>query len=148
MNQFIAHHSIIFQPKKLLVWVSTSPWQLGEYVCYDLNKIFVQKKPAILYEEKMNIQADTILKTSVYGRIAEYLRLEKLHMNHQIFDPLLITSINPNYYDSYRIAGDIYTEMNKKDSAIWMYKQSLNYEIATLDEKKSIENKISKLSKN
>ena len=40
INQLIAHHSIIFEPKKLLVWVSTSPWQLGEYMAYDLNKIF------------------------------------------------------------------------------------------------------------
>ena len=40
INQLIAHHSIIFEPKKLIVWVSTSPWQLGEYVAYDLNKIF------------------------------------------------------------------------------------------------------------
>ena len=31
INQLIAHHSIVFEPKKLLVWVSTSPWQLGEY---------------------------------------------------------------------------------------------------------------------
>ena len=38
INQLIAHHSIVFEPKKLLVWVSTSPWQLGEYVAYDLNK--------------------------------------------------------------------------------------------------------------
>ncbi|MEI7727634.1 MAG: C45 family peptidase, partial [Bacteroidota bacterium] len=40
MNQLIAHHSIIFMPEKSLVWVSTSPWQIGKYVCYDLFKIF------------------------------------------------------------------------------------------------------------
>ena len=40
INQFIAHHSVIFQPEKRLMWVSTSPWQCGKYVAYDLNKIF------------------------------------------------------------------------------------------------------------
>ncbi|MEI9910600.1 MAG: hypothetical protein WDO71_13545 [Bacteroidota bacterium] len=40
LNQLIAHHSIVFEPQKLLVWVSTSPWQLGQYVAYDLKKVF------------------------------------------------------------------------------------------------------------
>jgi len=30
LNQFIAHHSIVFEPEKLKVWVSHHPWQLGE----------------------------------------------------------------------------------------------------------------------
>ena len=44
VNQYIAHHSIIFKPQKLQVWVSTSPYQLGEYVCYDLNQVFSSKE--------------------------------------------------------------------------------------------------------
>lgn len=147
LNQFISHHSIIFQPQKLLVWVSTSPWQLGEYVCYDLNKIFQPQKPAVLYEEQLTIPADTILQTNVYHDIREYLSLEKMHLSHHIFNPKTIVAVNPMYYDSYRIAGDIYAEINKQDSAVLMYQKALTLEIATTDEKKSIEAKIQKIQK-
>src|SRR5690606_21926233 len=40
VNQFICHHGIIFQPALGKVWVSTSPWNLGEFLCYELDSIF------------------------------------------------------------------------------------------------------------
>lgn len=147
LNQFISHHSIIFQPQKLLVWISTSPWQLGSYVCYDLNTIFQSSKPTPLYVETLNISPDSILKTSIYTNIREYLALEKMHLSHKPFNPQSIIKANPNYYDSYRIAGDIYSELEKKDSAIVMYKKALTLEIATQDEKESISKKVLKLQK-
>ena len=45
INQLIAHHSIIFEPAKLLVWVSSNPYQLGAYAAYDLKKIFSMGLP-------------------------------------------------------------------------------------------------------
>lgn len=41
--QFISHHSVVFNPDNLQLWVSTSPWQLGEYVCYDLRAVMEQQ---------------------------------------------------------------------------------------------------------
>ncbi len=38
--QPFAHHSVIFKPAQLLMWVSAGMGHWGEYVCYDLNKIF------------------------------------------------------------------------------------------------------------
>ncbi|MBF0199623.1 MAG: peptidase C45, partial [Planctomycetes bacterium] len=40
INQFIAHHAIIFQPAKLRIWLSTDHYQMGKMVCYDLANIF------------------------------------------------------------------------------------------------------------
>jgi hypothetical protein len=40
INQTFAHHSVIFKPRELLMWVCAAPGLRKEYVCYDLKKIF------------------------------------------------------------------------------------------------------------
>lgn len=39
INQFIAHHSVIFQPLAGTFWVSDPPWQLGAYRAYRLDPV-------------------------------------------------------------------------------------------------------------
>jgi isopenicillin-N N-acyltransferase-like protein len=66
LNQLIAHHSVVFEPQKLLVWVSTSPWQLGQFVAYDLKKIFAMKGMQTDHEvidSALTIKQDTFLNT-------------------------------------------------------------------------------------
>jgi isopenicillin-N N-acyltransferase-like protein len=142
LNQFIAHHSIIFEPKKQLVWISTSPWQMGTYLCYDLNRIFEEPKPkSILYSPELSILPDSFLYTATYSKLTRYLQLEQLHLRHQAINPAEIVTVNPTYYDAYRIAGDVYIERNQKDSAHLMYQQALSLEIATEIERKQIQEK-------
>ncbi|MDR1671577.1 MAG: C45 family peptidase [Alistipes sp.] len=43
--QPFAHHSVIFKPAELLMWVSTGMGHGGEYVCYDLGRIFASPTP-------------------------------------------------------------------------------------------------------
>ncbi|MDL2291899.1 C45 family peptidase, partial [Bacteroides sp. OttesenSCG-928-F21] len=60
INQYIAHHSVIFKPEQLIMWVSTSPWQSGKYVAYDLNRIF-NDTPSFgeeIYAEELTIPED------------------------------------------------------------------------------------------
>ncbi|MBZ0097929.1 MAG: C45 family peptidase, partial [Taibaiella sp.] len=64
VNQLIAHHSVIFQPDSLRMWVSTGNWQLGEYICYDLRKVFALqglKKDTTIIETVLTIPADSFM---------------------------------------------------------------------------------------
>ena len=43
LNQLLAHHGIVFKPEELMAWVSSNPYQLGEFVAYDLKEIFSEE---------------------------------------------------------------------------------------------------------
>ena len=80
INQLIAHHSIVFEPKKLIVWVSTSSWQLGQYVAYDLNKIFAlkgMKDNKEIADSSLTIAADSFLLTSAYKNFEAFRNIKQ-----------------------------------------------------------------------
>jgi len=150
LNQFIAHHSIIFQPNKRLVWVSTSPWQEGAYICYDLNKIFSLNQNQIhgdIDEASLKIQPDTFLGMAQFKHLTRYLFLENELKYKRPIQPNEIISINPTYYDAYRIAGDEYIKLGKLDSAKFVYAKALTLEIATMQEREAIVQKINQINK-
>ncbi len=69
VNQLIAHHSVVFKPDSLLVWVSAGPWQEGKFICYDLKKIFNLditriKENKEIYTASRTIPADTFLNSA------------------------------------------------------------------------------------
>lgn len=70
VNQLIAHHSIIFHPARRMVWVSTSPFQLGEYLAYDLSEVFSPSKRRVLMDdinrEALTIPPDPFLSSVEY----------------------------------------------------------------------------------
>ena len=70
-----------------------------------------------------------------------------MHLAHRIFKPAAIVTSNPAYYDSYRIAGDIFQQLHQSDSAIAMYTKALTLEIATQEERKAIAEKLGRLQK-
>ncbi|MFQ7502609.1 MAG: hypothetical protein ACLRMJ_04740 [Alistipes finegoldii] len=70
VNQSIAHHSVIFKPATLQMWISTSPWQGGAFVCYDLGAILRNPDPAAeLYDAALEIPSDTAYLARDYPRV-------------------------------------------------------------------------------
>lgn len=150
INQLIAHHSIIFQPDSLRFWISSAPWQLGTYVCYDLKKIFslngLQQDKEVA-ETSLNIAPDTFLRSDEYARFLSYRSNKIALLFHRPVDTAVVVHSNPYLYDSYRIAGD-YCKQNKwYPQAIEYYKQALLREVATIDEREAISNKIKECDK-
>lgn len=145
VNQLIAHHSIIFQPDSLRFWVSTAPWQLGTYVCYDLKKILNMKglqQDREVADAGYNIAADTFLTTVEYRQFLNYRKNKMALLLHQIVDTAEVVSNNPHLYDAYRIAGDYCMQKKWYAQAVRYYQQALQREVATLDERDAIAGKI------
>ncbi|RYE24122.1 MAG: peptidase C45 [Sphingobacteriales bacterium] len=150
VNQLIAHHSIIFQPDSLRVWVSTNPWQLGTYVCYDLRKIFAMQglqQDMEVADTSLNIAADTFLQSQSYQGFLSYRKNKMALLQHKAVDTAEVVRSNPNLYDAYRIAGDYCREQHWYIAAINYYKRALSYEVATKTERESIKHKIADCEK-
>lgn len=145
MNQLIAHHSIIFQPDSLRFWISSAPWNLGVYVCYDLKKIFAMnglQADTEIANVALNIPADTFLKTEEYQHFLAYRKNKINLLFKRPVDTAEVVHNNPNMYDSYRIAGDYCEQQHWYNAAVNYYQQALKHEVATIDERESIAKKI------
>ena len=153
INQFIAHHSIVFEPKELRFWVSTKPWQLGEYVCYDLDEVFgsaTQCGDSYAINE-LNIAADSLALANEYIKVSKYREQYKVIRsaidNKEHVDPQLIFEFghnNPNYYQVYNTIGDYMIEKNDQKQALSYWKQALSLEIPRVGEREEIIKKIKK----
>lgn len=150
LNQFIAHHSVIFQPEKRLMWVSTEPWQLGEYICYDLNKAFSTDGHGYqCHQPDLTIPVDSFLISPIYENLIVYRQLvtviRKAIQNKQ---PGLEDQVqaciesNPEFYYAWQLAGDYYQAIGKKEEAILCWKIALTKEIPHQKDRLALEKRI------
>lgn len=155
INQFIAHHSVIFQPERRIMWVSTSPWQCGKYVAYDLNKIFSDSIDFLreISEPEQTIPADTFMEQPEFKQLLTYkkltpLLLKKIRRKEKVEDSVLkrYEASNPSLYFVYEVLGDYYEAIRQPQQAVGYWKKALNRPIPKLQEKERIQQKIQKQS--
>lgn len=147
VNQLISHHSIVFEPKKKLVWVSTSPWQLGPYIAYDLNKIFAikgLKTNQEVNDTSLTIPADPFLKTTAFQNFIEFKKIQLDLSNGKEINPDKLIQLNPEYYHAYVLTGDYVFKRKYFTKAKSYYEKALTKEIATFHESQYIKNQIAK----
>lgn len=156
INQFIAHHSVIFQPRELRMWVSSSPWQLGEYVCYDLNEVFNDTCvcPVSYALCVHNIPMDSGLVENDYDRVIRYRTQyaeirESIDKGEQLSEDYIEQFINNNpfHFQTYNIVGDYMESINQPQHAIEYWEKALSLEIPRMGEREEIQNKINDYDK-
>lgn len=142
INQLVAHHSIIFQPQHLRIWVSTNPWQLGEYIAYDLNSIFNLDKE-IPSNGLENIPQDEFIQSEQYQNFTKFSKYRFPFEPRTTMNPDSMVKWNPNSYLSYMLAGDFYFDKGEFDHAEKTYAIGLTKEIATAQEHEHMLNRLS-----
>ena len=154
INQLLAHHGVVFQPEKRLMWVSANPFQLGELVCYDLNRIFKQNGAPFsngLSTDSLNILADPFLESQEYE---QFLRFKAT--KQRIFDFLVyergtdltpteeqaFLASNPYSYITHQLLGELQLNRKQKAKAAIYFKQALALEVASENDRAWLRNKI------
>ena len=154
LNQLQGYHSVIFMPEKRLMWVSTSPYQLGAYVAYDLNAIFNAPKPKnkSIGTDSILIHKDTFVNSLEFKNYIKFRKLKKeitqITQSGINYDKEgeqkaeEIIELNPNYYHAHELAGNFYKAKKLYKKAIVAYKEALQREIATKTEQNIIQSNL------
>ncbi len=137
INQLVAHHGIIFQPEKGLVWISTAPWQLGKFVCYDLHKVLAYQpvRNVEIYEADKTIPADSFITTPAFNDYVKFSKYRFPFNPREDINPDSIVAWNPESYQAYMLAGDHYRDNKQWNKAVEAYTTGVTKEVATVQER-------------
>ena len=134
LNQLVAHHSIIFEPEKKIVWVSSNPYQLGAFVAYDLNKIFSGKYNLKglnkVYESNLTISPDSFLFSDEYKDYVLYKqivsRLTRSNFQTTLSEAEIASFLhsNPEYFDTYLLVANYYIQHKEYQKALVLLKKA------------------------
>lgn len=157
LNQLLAHHAVIFSPQKKLVWVSSNPYQLGEFVCYDLNEIFSDKplSQSLQAKTKLNIVRDPFADSEEFAHYEQSKMLAKEINEAAENKDILLTddlipyyqSMNPDFWQVYYQSGKYYFNKKEYSKAKTEFEKALTKEITTVPDRKNVEKYLKKTLK-
>ncbi len=156
LNQLLAHHGIVFQPHKKMVWVSAKPYQLGDFVAFQLDSVFANanNKTSSFSLPQYLIAKDPFVNTVEYQNYEKY-RIEKKIIEEKIEDDAIcnpndITNfilLNPDSWEVYNLVGTYYFERKEYVAALTQFEKALTKEIATILDREQIEKYIKKIKR-
>lgn len=156
LNQLIAHHGVVFSPHKKMVWVSANPYQLGEFVAFQLDSVFKNsnKKISTLSISKYLIEKDSFIGSIEYKNYELY-KLEKNDIQLAIDNKGKLDvdrlnnfkNLNPYSWEVYYLVGLYFYQNKYYQAALNEFEESLLKEISTIPEKEKIKNYIKKIKR-
>ncbi|AZA55968.1 C45 family autoproteolytic acyltransferase/hydolase [Chryseobacterium shandongense] len=154
INQLLAHHAVIFSPQKKLVWVSANPYQLGEFVCYDLNEIFSDEKfkNGDFAKSELNIGRDPFVNSQEFENYEQYKMMGE-EVQKAVDGEVLLTddflpyyqSLNPDFWQVYYQSGRYYYSQKEYGKAKAEFEKALTKEITTVPDRKNIKKYLRKI---
>lgn len=153
VNQFVAHHGVVFKPQKKQIWVSTTNYQMGEMLMYDLNDVFANPKVSKkhTYNSEQTVEADSFIYSKQYKNFLEYRVLTNEYKKDcvkQVGKKELdyYISLNKNYYYTWFIAGKKYLQNGDTVLASSCFTKALNCAIPRKVDKEQIEEQLYNIS--
>ncbi|UII22965.1 C45 family autoproteolytic acyltransferase/hydolase [Fulvivirga ligni] len=150
INQLLAHHSVIFSPEELKVWVSAPPYQLGKYLAYDLNEIFSEEDGGHVtfsYIDSLSLDKDPFYFTEDYKKFRDFVAT-KAEIQKTLArgegdaiseaEQQKFIASNPNGYLTYYYLGDYNKSLELWSKAKKYYNIALQLEIARKSERDHI----------
>lgn len=153
INQLLAHHAVIFSPQKKLVWVSSNPYQLGEFVCYDLKEVFSDErlKSGKFSKSALNIAKDPFTDSQEFRNYEEFKKLSsEFDDENKVLSEEFINhyqSLNPDFWLGYYLAGKYYFKLKDYQRAKSEFEKALTKEITTVPDKENVEKYLKKVFK-
>jgi len=155
INQLLAHHAVIFDNVKKLIWVSSYPYQLNNMAAYSLSNFDNWKADEVKFPitiDSLEIAPDPFFYSSEFNDFEEFKEIsskilkatnEGIEINESFISKFV--SVNPNYYQTHLLLGNYYNAIGKAQKAIEYYKNALNKDIAYQEDKSYIEAQINKI---
>ncbi|MEO5585643.1 MAG: C45 family autoproteolytic acyltransferase/hydrolase [Flavobacteriales bacterium] len=156
INQLMAHHSVIFKPQSRQVWISTPPYQLGDFIAYDLDEVFSQMQATDTVKsfmiDSLTIPADAFEHTQEFADYEQFrvkrTELEKaLHTGDEVPDPDAVVPLNPGSWEAHYLAGAYHYAHGEYQKAEEQLEQALELPIPYTPRRENIEKLLRKSRK-